>query len=100
MRSLKRLASNDLLKDRRILVTGGTGSLGRVLLSRILGGEVGLPSKIIVFSRDENKQHQVRLDYQNRAFATDEVIYRNAARLLEFRIGDVRDYSAVCGSSA
>lgn len=94
----KRLAPNDLLKDRRILVTGGTGSLGRVLLSRILGGEAGLPAKIIVFSRDENKQHQVRLDYENRAFPTDEVIYRNAARLLEFRIGDVRDYSAVCGA--
>ena len=42
-----------ILQDKRVLVTGGTGSLGKVLVRRILAGEVGLPSKLIVFSRDE-----------------------------------------------
>jgi FlaA1/EpsC-like NDP-sugar epimerase len=94
----ERLAPASLLKDKRILLVGGTGSLGKVLLSRILSGEVGLPAKIVVFSRDESKQHQIRLEYQKKAFPTDEVIYETAARILEFRIGDVRDYSAVCGA--
>ena len=35
-----------MLKDKRILVTGGTGSLGKVLVRRLLSGEVGLPAEI------------------------------------------------------
>ena len=49
-----------LLEGKRILVTGGTGSLGKVLVRRLLSGELGQPSKIIVFSRDEAKQHAMR----------------------------------------
>jgi len=49
------------LEGKRILVTGGTGSLGQVLVHRLLGGEMGQPSEIIVFSRDEAKQHYMRL---------------------------------------
>ena len=64
-------------ESKRILVTGGTGSLGKVLVRRLLSGEEGLPKKIIVFSRDEAKQHFMRLDYQHNASATDEVIYNN-----------------------
>jgi UDP-glucose 4-epimerase len=56
---------------------------------------MGRPRKIIVFSRDEAKQHYMRLEYQNARAATDEVIYSNFQRLLEFRIGDVRDYHNV-----
>ncbi len=83
------------LTDKRVLVTGGTGSLGKVLVRRVLGGELGFPSKVIVFSRDEAKQHFMRLAFQNRQAATDEVIYHNFEQLLEFRIGDVRDYGSV-----
>ena len=81
-----------MLADKRIVVTGGTGSLGKVLVRRLLSGELGKPKSIIVFSRDETKQHAMRLAYQSRKAATDEVIYRNFEQLLQFQIGDVRDY--------
>ncbi|MEO7189970.1 MAG: polysaccharide biosynthesis protein [Vicinamibacterales bacterium] len=83
---------------KRILVTGGTGSLGKVLVRRLLGGERGLPRKVIILSRDEAKQHEMRLAYQQRQVGTDEVIYRNFEQILEFRIGDVRSYADVCGA--
>ncbi len=82
-------------EGKRILVTGGTGSLGQVLVRRLLTGVNGTPAKIIVFSRDEAKQHYMRLSFQNQRAATDEVIYRNFEQCLEFRIGDVRDYHSV-----
>jgi len=84
-----------MLAGKRIVVTGGTGSLGKVLIGRLLTGEMGLPKKILVFSRDEAKQHAMRVEYMNRRAATDEIIYRNFEQLLEFRIGDVRDFHAV-----
>src|SRR6266851_1067330 len=108
-----------IFENKRILVTGGTGSLGQVLVRRLLSGKDGLPAKIIVFSRDEAKQHFMRLEYQQKAAAavetsgngfhkrkelrsrmaaTDEVIYNNFRQRLEFRIGDVRDYHAVGGA--
>jgi FlaA1/EpsC-like NDP-sugar epimerase len=87
-----------MIDNKRILITGGTGSLGKVLLRRLLSGEVGHPSKIIVFSRDEAKQHSLRVEYQQKALATDEVIYNNFSKLLEFRIGDVRDLSSIASA--
>lgn len=83
------------LDGKRVLVTGGTGSLGQLLVRRLLTGEMGTPAKVVVFSRDEAKQHYMRLSYLNRQVATDEVIYRNFQEVLSFRIGDVRDYSSV-----
>ncbi|MBC7898453.1 MAG: polysaccharide biosynthesis protein [Saprospiraceae bacterium] len=83
------------LEGKRILVTGGTGSLGQTLVKRILSGEMGMPAKITVFSRDEAKQHYMRLDFMHRNTATDDIIYKNSTDLLNFRIGDVRDYSAL-----
>jgi UDP-glucose 4-epimerase len=84
-----------MLTDKIVVVTGGTGSLGKALVRRLLGGDMGQLAKLIVFSRDEAKQHALRLSYERRRVATDEIIYRNFQRLLEFRIGDVRDYQAV-----
>lgn len=84
-----------LLTGKRILITGGTGSLGKVLVRRLLSGEMGNPAKVIVFSRDEAKQHFMRLEYQRSAAATDDVIYRDFQRKLEFRIGDIRDFQSV-----
>lgn len=83
------------LEGKRILVTGGTGSLGKTLVRRLLTGEMGKPARITVFSRDEAKQHFMRLEYLHRATATDDIIYQNSQDLLNFRIGDVRDYSAL-----
>lgn len=84
------------LQDKNIVITGGTGSMGKTLVRRILSGELGTPKKIIVFSRDEGKQHDMRMSYLHKLVATDEVIYRNFMNVLEFRIGDVRDYGNVC----
>lgn len=85
-----------MLTGKRIVITGGTGSLGKVLLRRILSGEVGKPSKIVIFSRDEAKQHSMRVEQIQRREATHEVIYRNFQQLVEFRIGDLRDFRSVC----
>jgi FlaA1/EpsC-like NDP-sugar epimerase len=83
------------LEGKRILVTGGTGSLGQTLVKRLLSCELGKPAKITVFSRDEAKQHYMRLDFMHRTAATDDVIYNNSQNILKFRIGDVRNYSAL-----
>ena len=83
-------------KDKTVLITGGTGSLGKVLTRRLLADENNLPQKIIIFSRDEAKQHFMRLDYQCKPHATDDIIYRDFEQLVEFRIGDIRNYSSVC----
>lgn len=87
-----------IFSDKRILITGGTGSLGKVLTRRLLSGELGIPQKVIVFSRDEAKQHAMRMDYMKRANATDDIIYQNFRELLEFRIGDVRDFHSVASA--
>ena len=84
-----------LFEGKKILVTGGTGSLGKVLVRRLLSGEQGVPEKVIVMSRDEGKQHDMRVAYLNRTVTTDEVIFNNFKQVLEFRIGDVRDFHDV-----
>lgn len=87
-----------MLENQTVLITGGTGSLGKVLLRRILSGEIGEPKKIIIFSRDEAKQHDLRVEYLHRKWATDDILWRNFEHLLEFRIGDVRDPSSTAGA--
>jgi FlaA1/EpsC-like NDP-sugar epimerase len=87
-----------IFEGKRILVTGGTGSMGKTFVRRVLSGELGTPSKVIVFSRDEAKQHEMRMDYLHRAVTTDEVIFNNFKNVLEFRIGDVRDFADVCSA--
>lgn len=87
-----------IFEGKTILVTGGTGSMGKTFVRRVLTGERGTPKKVVVFSRDEAKQHDMRMSYLNRRAATDEVIYQNFMRVLEFRIGDVRDYASLCAA--
>lgn len=63
-------------KDKSVLVTGGTGSFGRKFVEVMM--ESYHPNRLIVYSRDELKQHEMRtsgLDYLN----------------LRYFIGDVRD---------
>ncbi|MFM7763689.1 MAG: polysaccharide biosynthesis protein [Acidimicrobiaceae bacterium] len=83
------------LDNKRVLITGGTGSLGKVLTRRILSGQMGTPQSVVVFSRDEAKQHEMRMDYLNRRSVTEEVMYHNFERKLQFKIGDVRDFHSV-----
>src|SRR4026207_1395220 len=84
----------------RVLVTGGTGSLGETVVRRLVAGGAGRPARVTVFSRDEAKQHDMRLSYLHRENATDEIIYRHSQELLAFRIGDVRDYGALARALA
>lgn len=84
-----------ILTDKTVVVTGGTGSLGRVLVRRLLSAELGRPARVIVFSRDEAKQHEMRLAWQQRQAATDEVIYHGLEQVLQFYVGDVRDPQAL-----
>ena len=83
------------LDKKRILITGGTGSLGKVLTRRILSGQLGTPQSVVVFSRDEAKQHEMRMEYLNRRSVTEDVMYHNFERTLQFKIGDVRDFHSI-----
>lgn len=83
------------LDGKRVLITGGTGSLGQAIVRRLLAGELGHPKRITVYSRDEAKQYYMRLAYLNREVATDDIVYRNFQQWLNFRIGDVRDYATL-----
>jgi len=85
-----------LFENKTVVITGGTGSLGKTVVHRVLSGELGTPKKVIVFSRDEAKQHDMRMAYLHKLVVTDEVIYRNFMNILEFRIGDIRNYTDVC----
>jgi len=87
-----------MFKGKRILVTGGTGSMGKTFVHRVLSGGLGTPKKVVVFSRDEAKQHDMRMAYLHRTVTTDEVIFNNFKNVLEFRIGDVRDYGDICSA--
>lgn len=88
-------SSRQLVSDRAILVTGGTGSLGTALVERLISGQNGLPARVVVFSRDEAKQHELRQRWLHQAAATDDAIWRESARRVQFRVGDVRDAEAL-----
>ncbi len=78
-----------------VLITGGTGSLGQTLVRRLLRGEHGMPERVVVFSRCEAKQYAMKTTWKHAYAATDDIYYNNFEELLEFRIGDVRDYDSV-----
>ena len=67
-----------MFKNKILLITGGTGSFGNAVLDRFLDSEI---KEIRIFSRDEKKQHDMR------------VVYNNPK--IKFYIGDVRDYGGI-----
>lgn len=67
-------------KNKSILITGGTGSLGNALVDKFL--KLKLFRKIIIYSRDELKQSQMLKKYS----------FLDKNDVLRFFIGDVRDY--------
>lgn len=84
-----------VFEGKRVLVTGGTGSLGQMLTRRLLAGGEGVPASVTVFSRDEAKQHYMRLEFMRRVTATDEIIFEHSRDRLRFIIGDVRDEASL-----
>jgi UDP-glucose 4-epimerase len=51
-----------MFKDKIVLLTGGTGSFGNAFIQRFLESDI---KKIIIFSRDEKKQDDMRMRYKN-----------------------------------
>lgn len=66
------------MNDKSILITGGTGSFGRKFVEVVL--ERYSPARVIVFSRDELKQSEMRC------------VFPGNGTLMRYFIGDVRDY--------
>lgn len=85
----------DVFENKRILITGGTGSLGHALLEKLILGEYGRPKKVTIFSRDEAKQHAMRVNYAKLKEQTEEIIYYDFRKHINFIIGDIRDFSSV-----
>ena len=68
----------NILNNKKILITGGTGSFGSSVLEKILKYNI---EEIRIFSRDEKKQDDIRRKYNDDR--------------LKFYIGDVRDYESI-----
>lgn len=81
------------LAGKKVLVIGGTGTLGRALVNRLMTA-VAIPRKIVVLSRDEAKQHEMRASY-GRTAGEYGSWSAGLPRVLDFRIGDVRDPGAI-----
>lgn len=67
-----------MFKDKVLLITGGTGSFGNAVLNRFLDSDL---KEIRIFSRDEKKQEDMRIKYNNEK--------------IKFYIGDVRNYRSI-----
>jgi UDP-glucose 4-epimerase len=67
-----------MFDNKTLMITGGTGSFGTTVLNRFLRSDVG---EIIIFSRDEKKQEDLRLATNNPR--------------VRFVLGDVRDLSSL-----
>ena len=67
-----------MFKNKTLVITGGTGSFGSTVLDRLLKTEI---KEIRIFSRDEKKQNDMRIKYNN-----DKI---------KFIIGDVRSFDSI-----
>ncbi|MDC0074608.1 UDP-N-acetylglucosamine 4,6-dehydratase (inverting) [Alphaproteobacteria bacterium] len=67
------------LDGKTILITGGTGSFGQAFVSNLLNNHK--PKKIIIYSRDELKQHEM----------SEDDLIQNNKKIVRFFLGDVRD---------
>lgn len=68
------------LNNKSLLITGGTGSFGKAFVKYILEKWPKI-KRVVVYSRDEQKQFQMAFDYPNKLYPQ-----------IRFFIGDVRDY--------
>ncbi len=83
------------LEGKRVLITGGTGSLGQVLTRRLLFRAEVRPARITILSRDEAKQHAMRVSYVRELAARSGESEAALQARLAFQLGDVRDYRRV-----
>lgn len=67
-----------MFKDKSFLITGGTGSFGHTLVNKLLATDI---EEVIVFSRDEAKQHYMRQELSDTR--------------IKFILGDVRDFESI-----
>lgn len=67
-----------MFKDKVLLITGGTGSFGNAMLKGFLNSDL---KEIRIFSRDEKKQEDMRIEYKSDK--------------LNFIIGDIRDFDTI-----
>lgn len=67
-----------MFSGKTLMITGGTGSFGNTVLNRFLNTDI---DRIVIFSRDEKKQEDMRIRLNNSK--------------VEFYIGDVRDYASI-----
>jgi UDP-N-acetylglucosamine 4,6-dehydratase/5-epimerase len=72
-----------MLNGKSILITGGTGSLGRALTKTILSRWPEI-KRLVIFSRDEQKQFQMEQEYPHKQYPN-----------IRFFIGDIRDFDRV-----
>ncbi|WP_156800694.1 SDR family NAD(P)-dependent oxidoreductase [Candidatus Nitrosopumilus sediminis] len=70
---------SNVLNNKNILITGGTGSFGHQMIKELMPYK---PKTVRIFSRDEDKQHSMKMELEK------EPIFKK----IEFVIGDVRDY--------
>ena len=66
-------------KNKNLLITGGTGSFGKALLEYFLKNKFPL-KKIVIFSRDELKQHEMSINFPVEKYTN-----------IRYFLGDVRD---------
>lgn len=69
---------SEMFKDKTLLITGGTGSFGNAMIKGFLDSQL---KEIRIFSRDEKKQEDMRIEYKNDK--------------LNFVIGDVRNFNDI-----
>lgn len=72
-----------MFKDKTLLITGGTGSFGNAMLKGFLNSDL---KEIRIYSRDEKKQEDMRIEYKNDK--------------LNFVIGDIRDFDSINNAMA
>lgn len=72
-----------MLNQKSILITGGTGSLGKALVRRILGTYKEV-KRLVIFSRDEQKQFQMNQEFSDQKH-----------KALRYFIGDIRDFDRI-----
>jgi len=68
------------MKDKAVLITGGTGSLGKALTKHLLTQHPDI-GRLVIFSRDEQKQFEMEQEFPTKKYPQ-----------LRYFIGDVRDY--------